>query len=580
MIKYAMKQLFDTRRLNQIAIFSAIFILAGCSSNRLDTRHNIDHPIPTSFAIATAHPLATNAGATILRKGGNAFDAAIAIAASLGVVEPYGSGIGGGGFWLLYDNKSKRYVTIDARERAPFSAHKDLFIEAGKVNRELAINSALSAGIPGQVAAFEHITQHYSTMPLSTTLLPAIEQARDGFSVTPHYQKMVGYRQNALSNDPHSRIIFLDNNTVPNVGGLIKQPGLQATLQAIAEQGGDAFYRGDIAEALVKSVTDKGGIWTLQDLEQYQVIERNPITTHFQGHKIISAPPPSSGGVALATLFQSLAPYQLSELAPNERYHLLTEVMRRAYYDRAHYLGDPDFTDIPLNRLTSREHATEIMRLFSAEKATPSTALGPPITGSPKGTNTTHFSVLDQHGNMASVTLSINLAFGSGITAGETGILLNNEMDDFSAKPGTPNAYGLVGNAANQIEPGKRPLSSMTPTIIEMPHGKAILGTPGGSRIISMVFLASLEAINKKEPKDWVSLPRFHHQYLPDYIQYEPESFTAHSMETLKAKGHSMKNTNRRYGNMQAILWDQRKNSVSAASDPRGIGSAIVESIE
>ena len=534
---------------------------------------------PKQAAIASAHPLSTQAGMDILNQGGNAFDAAIAVAASLGVVEPYSAGIGGGGFWLIYQAKKDQYTFIDAREKAPATAHRNYYLDAaGNVDRDRAVNGPTAAGIPGQAAAFAHLAEHYGQLPLKTSLAAAIDQAENGFPVYEHYQKLMGFRLDAIRRYPQSRDIFLDNGAIPETGHLIQQPDLANTLRAVANQGFDGFYKGKIAEQLVSAVQADGGDWTLKDLASYHVVERQPIRVQLGQYDIVSAPPPSSGGIAIAQMMQMLGQPTLPDwrtLDTVDQTHLLAEVMRRAYKDRAEYLGDPDYVNVPVQELLSTQRAANWAASINMQKATPSLSLKG-VKNLQEGFHTTHLSVIDRQGNMVSATLSINLPFGSAYTAAGTGVLLNNEMDDFSAKPGEPNAYGLVGNEANAIAPGKRPLSSMSPSIVNTATSSAIIGTPGGSRIITMVFLGMLEHMQDQPVEDWVSRPRFHHQYLPDIIQHEPGVFNQQQQAELKQRGHQLKSVGRQYGNMQAVLWDKTTGQVSAASDPRGFGQALV----
>ncbi len=531
---------------------------------------------PPAAAIATAHPLATAAGKEILTAGGNAFDAAVAVTAALAVVEPMSSGLGGGGFWLLHTADDNRNTMIDGRERAPLSASRDMYLDKhGDVVPGLSINGPLAAGIPGVPAAMVYLAQHYGKLPLARSLAPAINYARQGFAVTEHYRALARFRLDVLRRSPAAAATFLVNNDVPPRGTIIRQPDLAATLQAIAKQGEKGFYAGSVARRMVDSVRAAGGVWQMQDLEKYTVVERKPIEGRYRGTRIIAAAPPSSGGIALVTMLNILSGYDLDNMDDVTRKHLIIEAMRRAYRDRAEYLGDPDFVTIPVKRLTHPYYAAGLRNSIRLDRATPSASL-PGISEHPEGDNTTHFSILDQQGNRVAATLSINYPFGSGFIAPDTGVLLNDEMDDFSAKPGTPNVYGLVGAEANAIAPGKRPLSSMTPTFLEGEHGVALLGTPGGSRIITMVLLATLDYMQGHPPEDWVKLPRFHHQYLPDEVQFEPGAFTEREQRQLRAMGHTLKPLSRRYGNMQAILWQVDHNKVMAASDPRGDGKAVV----
>ena len=557
--------------------FFIVLCLTACQSPSVAP----DQQAPAKNAVASAHPLATAAGMKILEEGGNAFDAAIAVAAVLGVVEPYSAGIGGGGFWLLHREADDYNVFIDARETAPAKAHKNLYLNKdGEVDRDRATNTALSAGIPGQAAAFDHLTQNYGLLPLTKTLASAIQLANEGFSADPVYLQLLSYRAPVLNRHSDSKRIFLNNGLPLRPGSLIFQPELASTLESLANQGFDGFYKGPVARKLVAGVQAADGIWEMSDLANYRVIERQPISFVYKGAKIVSAPPPSSGGVALAEMFNILNHFELQDYDSVERTHILVESMRRAYRDRAEHLGDPDFYPVPVSELLDPVYTRKLADSIQVNKATPSSTLGKPrFTRS--GTHTTHLSVLDKQGNFVSATLSINLPFGSGVTVPGTGVLLNNEMDDFSAKPGSPNAYGLVGSQANAIEPGKRPLSSMTPSFIEFSNKKgnqiAILGTPGGSRIITMVYLGMLEALEGKPPASWVSRPRFHHQYLPDKIEYEPMAFSDEALDLLKAMGHETQLVSRPYGNMQGILWNRDTGDVKAASDPRRIGQAQVK---
>jgi len=529
---------------------------------------------PPQAAIASAHPLATAAGFAVLESGGNAFDAAVAVSAALAVVEPYGSGIGGGGFWLLHRAADGRQVMLDGRERAPLAAHRDLYLDAqGEVIPKASVDGPLAAGIPGEPAALAHLAEHYGRLPLAKSLAPAIRLAREGFPVDEHYRRMAGFRLEALRASPAAAERFLLQGKVPEEGALIRQPELAVTLERLARQGRDGFYAGATARALVQGVQAAGGIWTLEDLAQYRVVEREPIRGSYRGLTIVSAAPPSSGGVLLVQMLNMLAGHELKGLDAVARTHLLVEVMRRAYRDRAEYLGDPDQVAMPLERLLSPHYAAGLMRDFRPDRATPSLLQADAST---EGADTTHFSILDREGNRVAATLSINYPFGSGFVPPGTGVLLNDEMDDFSARPGVPNLYGLVGGEANAIAPGKRMLSSMSPTFVESADGVAILGTPGGSRIISMVLHAVLALAEGTGAEEWVLRPRFHHQYLPDQIQFEPGALEQKQVAALEAQGHRLKALKRPFGNMQAVYWEHGRGRVSAASDPRGMGRAEV----
>ncbi|MFZ5466224.1 MAG: gamma-glutamyltransferase [Pseudomonadota bacterium] len=531
---------------------------------------------PPAAAIASAHPLATEAGFAILAAGGNAFDAAVAVSAALAVVEPYSSGLGGGGFWLLHEAEKDRQVMIDGRERAPLAAHRDMYLDAqGKPVPWLSMDGALAAGIPGVPAALDHLAREYGRLPLAASLAPAIRLAREGFPVTGHYRRMAGFRLGAFADSPEAARLFLKNGDVPPLGHVIRQPELAEVLGRMAEEGADGFYRGEVARRLVAGVRAAGGIWSEEDLAGYRVVEREPVRGRYRGHEIISAAPPSSGGVALVTMLNILAGYDLAALDEARRIHLVVEAMRRAYRDRAEYLGDPDFVVMPLERLLHPFYADGLRMSVRPDRAMPSASL-PGAVPPGGGDDTTHFSILDQDGNAVSATLSINYPFGAVFVPPGTGVLLNDEMDDFSTKPGVPNAYGLVGAEANAIAPGKRMLSSMTPTFVRSDERLAVLGSPGGSRIITMVLLGTLEVVEGKPPLEWVSRPRIHHQYLPDVLQHEPGALDESTRKGLAARGHVLREQ-QPWGNMQAILWERANDGrVEAASDPRVEGMAAV----
>ena len=549
--------------LRSLFILGLFLLTAGVSAEK-----------PRADAIASAHPLATEAGLAVLEAGGNAFDAAVAVSAALAVVEPYGSGLGGGGFWLLHRAADGHQVMIDGRERAPLAARADMYLDAdGEPIPGASIDGPLAAGIPGVPAALAHIAGRYGRLPLDVSLAPAIILARDGFPVNAIYRRLAGFRLQALRASTAAAAQFLAQGEIPPEGHRLRQPDLAATLEVIAREGAPGFYDGQIAARLVAAVQTAGGIWSLKDLRDYRVVERPPIVTRFGVYRLVSANLPSSGGILLAQMLHMLAERPLLGLDEAARVHLLVEIMRRAYADRARYLGDDDYVHVPRARLLNRGRARRQVQQIDPERATPS---GRVSIDAPEGRDTTHFSVLDREGNRVAATLSINYPFGSGFVADGTGVLLNDEMDDFSAKPGAANAYGLIGNDANAIAPGKRMLSSMSPTFLEGPERVAILGTPGGSRIITMVLLGLLDAIEGRPVGEWVTRGRFHHQYLPDRIEVEPGALSAEVVQSLREKGHRVKLLDDDYGNMQAIAWDRRSGEVTAASDPRGIGSSRV----
>jgi len=528
------------------------------------------------WGIASAHPKATAAGREILAAGGNAFDAAVAVSAALSVVEPYSSGLGGGGFWLLHvaGGDGGRNVMVDGRERAPLAASPTMYQDAqGKLIEKASINGPRAAGIPGEPAALVHIARKYGRLSLARDLAPAIRLARDGFRVDSRYRSLASFRKDVLKRSPAAAAVFLVDGRVPAKGHLLRQPQLADTLQALAEHGREGFYDGPVAERLVAGVRAAGGIWTRKDLRQYRVVERAPITGSYHGMHIVSASPPSSGGVTLVEMLNILSGYDLQSANRALRVHLAVEAMRRAYHDRNRYLGDPDFVDMPIARLTDPRYAAGLRATIRKDRATPS-SIFPGVTAAQGGPDTTHFSIVDAQGNRVAATLSVNWPFGSCFMSPGTGVVLNDEMDDFAAKPGKPNVYGLVQGKANAIAPGKRMLSSMSPTFLEQGDRTAVIGTPGGSRIITMVLLGALAFHDGASPQAIVRTPRYHNQYLPDEIEYEPGAFTPKVAAALRARGHKLHKLDRHYGNMQVVVVDRGAGRVEAASDPRGIGAA------
>jgi len=532
---------------------------------------------PHRAAVASAYPLATEAGEAMLKRGGNAFDAAVAVSAALAVVEPTSSGLGGGGFYLLHRASDRFETMLDAREKAPAAASRDMYLDAeGNPVERASTVGARAAAIPGEPAAFEYLAEHFGRLPLAVSLAPAIRLAREGFPLYARLQNAIRFKHELLLHSPAAAKVFLTaDGQVPELGAIIRQPELAQTLEAIAAQGAKGFYRGRVAEDLVRGARAEGGIWTRADLESYRVIERKPLVGRFGEARIVSASPPSSGGVALIDALHILSGYDLPRLGAVTRKHLVIEAMQRAFRDRAVYLGDPDFVEMPLAQLTSVDYAAGQRSSIRLDKAMPSDLL-PGVEPAPVGPSTTHLSVLDAAGNEVAATISINLFFGSGVMPAGTGVFLNDTMDDFSVKPNTPNAFGLVGNQQNDIQPGKRPLSSMTPSFVTTPSGTMIIGTPGGSYIISMVILGTLDYLEGQSAAQIVSDPRYHHQFLPDVVEYEPGAFTPAEVSALAAMGHQLEQGTRRWGNMEVITWDFASGKVEAASDPRGEGSGLV----
>ncbi|WP_058358589.1 gamma-glutamyltransferase [Xanthomonas translucens] len=543
---------------------------------------------PPGAAVASGHRLATDAGLQILREGGNAFDAAVAVSSTLAVVEPISSGLGGGGFFLLHDARTGKDVMLDAREVAPESATADKFLDAkGALDRDRSVNGPWSAGIPGLPAALVELATQHGKLPLQQSLAPAIRIARNGFLV---YRRMAqGYqsRREVMERYPGTREVYLRNGKPIAEGDLFKQPELANTLQLLGAKGFDGFYRGATANKLLAGVRQAGGHWTAEELAGYTVKQRTPIRFDYKGWTITTAPPPSSGGIALASMLQILEGYDLKAMDPVHRTHLVVEAMRRAYRDRTFFLGDPDFTAVPQRVLLSKDYAVGLRSTINPEKATPSDLL----SGQPtplEDDETTHFSIIDGEGNRVGATQTVNLLFGSGLIPKGTGMLLNDEMDDFALKPGTPNVFGVMGYAANAPKPGKRPLSSMTPTFMENADRTIVLGTPGGSRIITMVLLGILGYDDGLSAQQVAALPRYHHQWLPDVIEAETGTFDAATVQGLQALGHALKlpgdsaeggrGSSHVWGNLQTVEWDKRNNVLSGGSDPRNdVGKAGVQ---
>ena len=549
------------------AIVALIFIALIPNQSYTKDHIRIDGP-----GIASAHPMATQAGLKILEQGGNAFDAAVAVSAALSVVEPYSSGIGGGGFFLLFRSSDNFTTFIDAREVAPGMSEPDMYLDSDRnfIPRSSLVGP-LASGIPGLPAALAHVAENYGNLPLKQSLQPAIKLAEEGFPVYSRLNTALNVASRSINLSPKFKEIFLPNSGLPEIGELIKQPELANTLKIIANKGHDGFYKSDFTEKIVKETNTDGSIWSVEDFSEYEVVERQPIKISFENAEVTLAPPPSSGGTTIATILNILSQYNYQEMADSELTHLIAESMRRAYQDRAYYLGDPDFADVPVKMLTHPDHAIEHSTSIDLNRATPIHLNGDrSLVSQDKGTETTHFSIVDVEGNRVATTQTINTWFGSGYMSPSGGFILNNEMDDFSAKPFTPNRYGLVHGEANSILPKKRMLSSMTPSFIESDRGIAILGTPGGSKIITMVLLSMLNWINGGTADDMTSVKRFHHQYLPDIIQHEKDAFSNSDIDKLRSIGHTLKEV-RDYGNMQVITIDKDSGKVETSSDPRAL---------
>jgi gamma-glutamyltranspeptidase/glutathione hydrolase len=554
----------------------AILVLVALPLQAATTDTKVPAAGPGHAAIASAYPLASEAGKQILAKGGNAFDAAVAVAAALNVVESCCSGLGGGGFFLLRRASDGREVMIDLREMAPGAATRDMYLDKdGNAVASLSRDSALAAGIPGEPAGLVYLAKKYGKLPLSVSMAPAIKLARDGFPLYERMRGAVSFKKDAFLKTKDAARIFLDNGEVPALGYIIKQPDLANSLELLATKGADGYYKGAFAKKLAAGVRELGGNWTEADLANYKVVEREPVVGHYRGARIVSGSPPTSGGIALIDALNILEGFDLDKVDSATRTHLIVEAMRRVHRDRAVYLGDPDFVDIPVARLINSYYADGQRASIRMDKATPSASL-PGVDAAPAGTQTTHFSVIDKNGNMVAATLTLNFFFGSGLMVPGTGILLNNQMDDFSVKAGVPNGFQLIGAEANAIAPGKRPLSSSTPTFVEGPKGLMIIGSPGGSRIPGMVILGTLGFLEGKNAQEIVSAPRFHHQFSPDILEFEPGSLGAEERAQLEARGHVLKEGSRKWGNTQVVTWDYKSGKVEAASDPRGVGEGMV----
>nr|WP_199046231.1 gamma-glutamyltransferase [Dyella sp. ASV24] len=523
---------------------------------------------PGHAGIASANFHATDAGLEVLAKGGNAFDAAIAVASTLSIVEPESSGIGGGFMAVLHRASDGKDIFIDARETAPAAVNtKDYLNRDGEPNRDTALNGPLSAGIPGEPAGLAWLAKHYGKLPLKDSLTPAIRLAREGFQPDGRLINAISERQEDINRWPASVAKYLPNGKPPVAGQTWRDPDQARTLEILGEHGADGFYRGEVGKKLVDAVRAAGGNWTAKDLESYQIKERTPITVDYRGYRVVTAPPASSGGVAVAEILNILSGYDLTKLDEAHRTHLVIEAMRRAFRDHNDYLGDPDFVKMPLDMLLSPYYAAGLRMTILADKATPSSMLPASISVDP-GMHTTHFSVIDKDGNIASITLTVNYTMGSTFVAAGTGVLLNDEMDDFALVPNKPNVYGLLGSAANAPEPGKRMLSSMTPSIVFGADRVGVIGSPGGSTIITQVLEGILAFIDGKDAQGITAQKRFHHQYMPDRVDVEPGAFDPATAEALTRMGHTLKERSP-WGYMNVVTWDLKTNKLDAASDPR-----------
>ncbi|OGQ06205.1 MAG: gamma-glutamyltransferase [Deltaproteobacteria bacterium RIFCSPLOWO2_12_FULL_44_12] len=529
--------------------------------------------------VATLHKDASEVGLAVLKKGGNAVDAAIAVSFALSVLCPQWTGIGGGGFMLAYNKKDNKTVVFNFREFAPFKAKRDMYIRNGKADTELSQDGALAVAVPRLVAGLGDIYDHYASKKISWPELiqPAIQLAEGGFQVYPHLAYATKERQDVLSRFKASAQIFLPQGKPLQEGDTLVQKDLAKTLKKIAEKGWAGFYEGDVAAAIIRSVQLAGGILTVDDLWHIEPIEMEPIEGTYRGYKIVSMPPPSSGGITLLEILNILEQKPLSRWGPYnlKTVHVVAEAMRRAFLDRARYLGDPHFVKVPTKGLIAKEYAKTLAESIDLRKATPSEKLAPPELVTRESDSTTHFSIVDTEGNAVASTQTINTLFGSGMVVQGTGIVLNNEMDDFSIQPGVPNAYGLVGSEANSIMPGKKPLSSMAPTFVFNPKGELVMvvGAKGGPRIITSVLHTIFNQIDfKAKPLQAVAAKRYHHQWLPDELQYEPGLFSEKLTQRLTMAGHLLKEGK---ASWLVTLIAKSGEGWIGVSDPRGFGSPL-----
>jgi gamma-glutamyltranspeptidase/glutathione hydrolase len=553
-------------------------------------------------AVATAYPPASQAALEMLERGGNAVDAAVAAAFVAAVVGPYHSGVGGGGFALVHEAKSGQTQVLDFREVAPKAASHDMYLRDGKLVPGLSTDGALSVAVPGAVAGYLELLAAHGKLKPAVVLAPAIRLAREGFWVTPKYQQMAAGRVDCLRKDPEAARLFLAPNAkgeldVPPVGALVKNPDLARTLGLLVKQGAKAFYAGPVAQALVKTVKDGGGLLTLEDLAAYKTRQPAPLEGTYRGHRILTMPPPSAGGLAVLQvlgMLEQLRPQGLP-YRDADTVHLYVEAVRRAYVDRAKFLGDPAFVEVPLARLVSPGHLADLAGSIDPKKATPSASLLAPVAGAPASTlpqkdggvltpeperkNTTHISVIDKDGNAVAMTTTVNYGFGSCLVAKGTGVLLNDQMDDFAAQPGVPNAYGLVTGEPNAIQPGKVPLSSMSPTLVfakdDPKKVMLAVGSPGGSTIPTTVIQVISNVVDLgMDATRAVGAGRLHHQYLPDEVWVDKWGVEPATLSALVAKGHKLRRVDT-WGDAEAVYSDPKTNLRYPASDPRNEGAAL-----
>ena len=527
-------------------------------------------------AVVTAHPEASKVGVEILKKGGNAIDAAIAVQFALAVVYPNAGNIGGGGFLVYRDSKGKTDA-LDYREKAPLKASEDMYWDKnGNAITDLSLYGQFAAGVPGTVDGMVKAHEKYGKLNWKELVQPAINLAQKGFKITKQQASELTNKHNDFVKY-NSKTNALTSKSSWKEGDLLVQKDLANTLKLIQQKGRAGFYEGKTADLIVKEMKRGNGIISHEDLKQYQSVWRTPVSGNYKGLKVISMPPPSSGGIALVSLFQSIEDYPINKwgFQADSTIQVMVEAERRVYADRAEHLGDPDFIKVPQKQLLDKSYNVNRMKDFSFDKATPSSAIKAGEIIGKESMETTHYVIVDKDGNAASVTTTLNNSYGSLVVVEGAGFLLNDEMDDFSVKPGTPNLYGLVGGKANAIEPSKRMLSSMTPSILEK-DGKLfmVVGTPGGSTIITSVFQAILNVVDfGMTMQEAVAAPRFHHQWLPDQIDYEPNAISENVRESLKQKGYTLKER-KPYGRVEGILVNTN-GTYQAGADPRGDDKAV-----
>lgn len=538
---------------------------------RYDTSNDIFHPVHAKHGmVASEQGLASEVGAEILRQGGNAVDAAVAVGFALAVVLPNAGNIGGGGFMVLHDAKTGENYSVDFREVAPLKAHRDMYLDKdGNVIDGKSLYTHAAVGVPGTVAGMEYALKKWGTMSLAQVIEPSIKLAEKGFTVGPMLASLLKEEKDNLGKWPQSKAIFFKNGEPLKEGDLLVQKDLAGSLKLIAKQGAKAFYEGDIAKKIVAEMEKHQGLITLEDMKGYKAIERQPIEGEYRGYKVVTMPPPSSGGIHLVQILNILERYPLADYGVNgaKSIHYLAEAMKLAYADRSEYLGDPDFVKIPVKGLTSKKYADELAQTITETSVRPAAEIKPGHPQPYESDQTTHFSVMDKNGNAVAVTYTLNFNFGSGIVAEGTGILLNDEMDDFSAKPGVPNGFGLIGGDANAIAPQKRPLSSMTPTLV-MKDNKPwlVTGSPGGARIITTVLQSIVNTVDHgMNPAEAIVTPRVHHQWLPDELRVE-EGLSPDTLDILKKQGYTIKEK-APMGRVQII--QAREDGFYGYSDPR-----------